>query len=82
MEEYAGKWAPVKKVKMSDDDKNALILEQIRKMLSFNQDRKILSDEDTDFLFDIVNNRRKRDYDANAVIFKCLEKLEKKGFTV
>jgi hypothetical protein len=81
-EEYAGKWAPVKKVKISDDDKDALILEQVQKMLSFNSGKNILTDEQTDFLFDIVNNKCERDYDANSVIFKCLGKLTRKGFIV
>ena len=81
-EKYAGKWVQMKKVKMSDDDKNLLILEQIRKMLSFNTDRNILSDEENDFLFDILNGKQERDYDADAVIVKCMQKLIKKGFTV
>jgi len=81
-EKYAGKWVQMKKVKISDDDRNTLILGQIRKMLSFNQDRNILSDEETDFLFDILNEKRERDYDTDAVVFKCMQKLIKKGFTV
>jgi hypothetical protein len=51
-------------------------------MLSFNNSKNILTDEETDFLFDVINNKRERDYDANTVIFKCLEKLTRKGFTV
>jgi hypothetical protein len=38
-----GKWVQMKKVKLTDDDKNVLILEQIRKMLNFNQDRNIFN---------------------------------------
>jgi hypothetical protein len=72
----------MKKVKMSDDDKNLLILEKVRKMLSFNTDRNILSDEENDFLFDILNGKQERDYDFDAVIVKCMQKLIKKGFTV
>ncbi len=81
-EKYAGKWVQMKKVKMTGKDKNILILEQIRKMLSFSQDRNILSDEDCDFLFDILNGKRERDYDADAMIVKCMQKLIKKGFTI
>jgi hypothetical protein len=81
-EKYAGKWVQMKKVKMSDDDKNLLIMEQVRKMLSFKTDRNILSDEENDFLFDILNGKQERDYDADAVIVKCMQKLIKKGFTV
>jgi len=72
----------MKKVKITDDDKNALILEQIRKMLSFNQDRNILPDEETDFLFDILNGKHERDYDTDAMVVKCLQKLVKKGFSI
>ncbi|MFT4223520.1 AIPR family protein [Dysgonomonas sp.] len=81
-EKYAGKWVQVKKVKMSDNDKNQLILEQIRKMLNFNQDKNILSDEEYDFLFDILNNKRERDYDADILIVQCMQKLIKKGFAI
>jgi len=81
-EKYTGKWVQMKKVKISDDDKNLLILEQIRKMLNFNQDRNILSDEENDFLFDILNNKRERDYDADEVIVTCMQKLIKRGLPV
>jgi hypothetical protein len=81
-EKYAGKWVQMKKIKITDDDKNALILEQVRKMLNFNTDRNILSDEENDLLFDILNGKRKRNHDADEVIVKCLQKLIKKGFTV
>lgn len=81
-EKYTGKWVQMKKVKMSDDDKNLLILEQVRKMLIFNTDKNILSDEENDFLFDILNGMQERDYDSDAMIVKCMQKLMKKGFTV
>jgi hypothetical protein len=81
-EKYADKWVKMKKVKMTDDDKNVLILEQIRKMLSFNQDRSILSDEESDFLFDILNGKRERGYDTDELVVKCMQKLIKKGFVV
>jgi hypothetical protein len=79
---YAGKWVQMKKVKMTDDDKDALILEQVRKMLSFDSGKNILTDEQTDFLFDIIPDKRERDYDADAEIVKCMHKLIKKGFIV
>ena len=81
-EKYAGKWVSIKKVKMTDDDKNVLILEQIRKMLNFNNNNNILLEDETDFLFDILNNKRERDYDTDEVIVKCMQKLIKKGFNV
>jgi hypothetical protein len=80
-EKYAGKWVQMKKVKISDDDKNLLILEQIRKMLNFNTGRNILSDEENDFLFDILNGKQERDYDADEVIVKCMQKLIKKDLS-
>ncbi|MBK5719545.1 AIPR family protein [Dysgonomonas sp. Marseille-P4677] len=81
-EKYTGKWVQMKKVKITDDDKNSLILEQVRKMLSFNTDKNILLDEETDFLFDILNQKRERDYDADETIVKCMQKLIKKGFPI
>ncbi len=81
-EKYAGKWVQMKKVKITDDDKNTLILEQIRKMIIFNVERNILSKEESDFLFDLINGKQERDYDADEMIVKCLQKLIKKGFVV
>ena len=81
-EKYAGKWVQMKKVKITDDDKSTLILGQIHKMLSFNTDRNILTDEENDFLYDILNGKRERDYDTDAVTVKCMQKLNKKGFKV
>ncbi|MCL1969702.1 MAG: AIPR family protein [Bacteroidetes bacterium] len=78
-EKYAGKWVQMKKVKITDNDKNALILELIRKMLNFNRDKNILSDEENDSLFDMFNGKQERNDD---VILKCVQKLEKEGFTV
>jgi hypothetical protein len=42
-EKYSGKWVQMKKVKITDDEKNLIILEKIRKMLNFNQNKDILS---------------------------------------
>ena len=81
-EKYAGKWVQMKKVKITDDDKNQLIITQIRKMLSFNQDKNILSEAETDFLFDIINGNRERDYDTDEFVVKCMQKLIKKGFSI
>jgi len=81
-EKYTGKWVSVKKVKMTDDEIQLLILGQISKMLSFNKSKNILSEEETDFLSDILNNKQERDYDATDRIEKCMQKLIKKGFKV
>ena len=80
-EKYAGKWVQMKKVKMTDDDKNIVILEHIQNMLNFNNDKKVLSDEETDFLHDIINGKMERDENADKVIVKCMEKLRKRRFT-
>jgi hypothetical protein len=81
-EKYTGKWFKMNKVKITDDEKDMLILEQIRKMVTFNINNNILSDLENDFLFDILNGHRERDYDTDNLIVKCMEKLIKKGFTV
>jgi hypothetical protein len=81
-ENYAGKWVKLTKVKITDDDKNELILNQIHKILVFNSERNILSREETDFLFDIINNKRIRNYNTDKMILKCIQKLIKRGFTI
>jgi len=78
-EKYAGKWVQMKKVKITDNDKNALILELIRKMLNFNRNKNILTDEETDFLSDMLNSKQERD---DETIHKCMQKLNKKGFAI
>ena len=80
-EKYTGKWVQMKKVKITDDEKNLLILEKIRKMLNFNQDKDILSEAETDLLFDLVNGNIERDYDSDDVVVKCMQKLIKRGFS-
>lgn len=79
-EEFTGKWVQLKKPKHSDDEKNELIIGLIRKMLSFNQEKEILSQEDTDLLHDISNGKQENDYETQIEVAKCLKKLEKKGF--
>lgn len=79
-EEYTGKWVQLKKPKHSDDEKNELIIGLIRKMLSFNQEKEILTQEDTDLLHDITNGKQENDYETQIEVAKCLKKLEKKGF--
>lgn len=79
-EEFTGKWVQLKKPKHSDDEKNELIIGLIRKMLSFNQEKEILSQEDTDLLHDISNGKQVNDYETQIEVAKCLKKLEKKGF--
>ena len=72
----------MKKVKITDDEKNLLILEKIRKMLNFNLDKDILSEAETDLLFDLVNGNIERDYDSDDLVVKCMQKLTKKGFFI
>ena len=79
-EEFAGKWVKLEKPKHTDEQKDELILGLMRKMLSFNLDKNILSEEDTDLVHDILNGKRKNDFDAKLEVAKCLKKLEKKGF--
>lgn len=79
-EEFTGKWIALKKPKLEDKQKDELILGLIRKMLCFCQNKNILSQEDTDFLYDILNGKRENDFDAKSLVAECLKKLEKKGF--
>ena len=79
-EKYTVGWVPLPRVKIPDDYKNELILGLVRKMISFDKDYSILSVEETDFLYDVINGKQKRDYEVDAAILKCSQKLEKKGF--
>jgi hypothetical protein len=81
-EEFIGKWVPLKKPKIRDEEKDELILGFIQKMISFSQtqEREILSVEEKDFLFDILNRKKENDFDAKLKVADCLEKLKKKGF--
>lgn len=79
-EDFAGKWVPLKKRKHGDGEKDELILGLMRKMLSFNLDKNILSQEETDLLHDILNGKKENDFDNQAIVAKCLTKLQKKGF--
>lgn len=79
-EEFAGKWVQLKKPKHTDEEKDELILGLMRKMISYNLDKNILSQEETDLLHDILKAKRENDFDAKIEVAKCLKKLEKKGF--
>lgn len=81
-EEFADKWVALKKPKLEDEQKDELILGLIRKMISFHQvqDKEILTQDETDLLYDIINEKRENDFDAKEEVAKCLRKLEKKGF--
>lgn len=79
-EEFVGKWVKIEKPKHTDEQKDELILGLMRKMLSFNLEKNILSQEDIDLLHDILNEKKENDFDAKFEVAKCLKKLEKKGF--
>ena len=79
-EEFAGRLVRLEKPKISDDQKDQLILGLIRKMLAFNLDKNVLSQDEADMLFDLVNGNEDNDELAMIEINKCLVKLEKKGF--
>lgn len=51
-------------------------------MITFNRDKNILTEEETDLLHDILNEKKENDYDNQIIISNCLSKLEKKGFKV
>lgn len=79
-EEFAGEWVQLKRPKPTDDQKNELILRLIGRMLSFNQEKNILLQEESDLLFDVLNGKQQNDYDTKIEVAKCLKKLEKRGF--
>jgi len=79
-EEFTGKWVRLEKPKHTDEQKDELILGLMRNMISFNLDKNILSQVETDFLHDILNGKQENDFDAKIEVAKCLKKLEKKGF--
>lgn len=81
-EEFTGKWVALKKPKLEDEQKDELILGLIRKMLSFNQalDKEALTQQETDLLHDIINEKRENNFEAKIEVANCLKKLERKGF--
>jgi hypothetical protein len=81
-QELAGKWVPIPKPKIKDEEKEQLILELMRKMLLFNQtlDKEILSQIEIDLLHDILNGKVENDFEAQIEVSKCLKKLQKRGF--
>lgn len=79
-EEFAGKWVALKKPKHTDEEKDKLILGLMQKMISFNLEKEILSQEETDLLHDIINGKQENDFDNQIIVTKCLAKLQKKGF--
>lgn len=79
-EEFSGKWVALKKPKLEDEQKDELILGLMRKMISFNLEKEILSQEETDLLHDILNGKQENDFDNQIIVAKILGKLQKKGF--
>jgi len=79
-EEFAGKWVALKKPKHTDEEKDKLILGLMQKMISFNLEKEILTQEETDLLHDIINGKQENDFDNQIIVTKCLAKLQKKGF--
>lgn len=71
-----------KKIKPTDDQKNALILGLIEKMLAFNSDLHILSVKQVDFMYDVLNGRIENGFEAQMELAKLLRVLEKRGFKV
>jgi hypothetical protein len=79
-EEFAGKWVSLKKPKHTDEEKDKLIFGLMRKMISFNLEKEILSHQETDFLHDILNGKEENNFDNQMKVTMCLDKLQKKGF--
>ena len=49
-------------------------------MISFNLEKEILSQDETDLLHDILNGKQENDFDNQILVAKILGKLQKKGF--
>jgi hypothetical protein len=81
-EEFAGKWVKIEKPSHTDEQKGELIIGLIRKMISFNLDKDILKQEETDLLYDVINGDLENDDDIMLQVTLMLKKLEKKGFKV
>lgn len=79
-EEFTGRWVALKKPKHTDEEKDKLILGLMQKMISFNLENEILSQEETDLLHDILNGKQENDFDNQIIVAKILGKLQKKGF--
>ncbi len=81
-EEYIGIKGPRNEVKRTVEEKNELINGLIRNMLTFNQDKEILKEEEVNFLYDILNGINERNHETYLIVFNCKNQLEKKGFKV
>lgn len=79
-EEYTGKLVRLEKPKITDEQKDQLILGLIKKMIAFNLEINVLSQDESDMLYDIVNGNEDNDELAMIEVNKCLVKLGKKGF--
>jgi len=79
-EEFTGKWVKLEKPRYSEDQKDELIFGLIRKMISFNLEKEVLTPNQIDFLHDIINGVEENDFESQLEVAKCLAKLEKKGF--
>jgi hypothetical protein len=81
-EEFVGKWVKIERPSHTDEQKDELIIGLIKKMTSFNLDKDVLSQEDTDLLFDVINGVEEINDDIMLEVAQMLKKLEKKGFKV
>ncbi|MBE2256090.1 MAG: AIPR family protein [Ignavibacteria bacterium] len=81
-EEFAGKWVALKKPKLEDEQKNDLIKGLVKKMIGFVNTHKkdLLTQDEKDYIYDILNGKKYIDSEAQDKIYKLLKKLEKVGF--
>ena len=79
-EEYTGKLVRLEKPKITDEQKDQLILGLIKKIIAFNLEINVLSQDESDMLYDIFNGNEDNDELAMIEVDKCLVKLGKKGF--
>lgn len=81
-EEFVGKWVKIERPSHTDEQKDELIIGLIKKMTRFNLDKDVLSQEDTDLLFDVINGVKEINDDIMLEVAQMLKRLEKKGFKV
>jgi hypothetical protein len=79
-DELNGPVVYIPKTKPTQEEKDKLIVGLMQSMISFNFKSEILSQDETDLLYDILNGIKDNDYDNQLKVAECLKKLQKKGF--
>ena len=81
-EALAGKKVALKKVSFDDEEKFEMFKNVIRRMLDFDREAEVLNQNETDKLYDILNEKVECDQKAMSLILQCSKKLQPKGFKI